>query len=578
MMEHRNHDLLADLLIAWEDRFRMGQDTPAAELAREHPELIAPLARRIDVLKKTLWLDHPDDPPAAEGVVDEDAAADSAPRRTLADRYRLDRRVAIGGFSEVWRAFDTELERVVAVKIPKASRIAMTDAFLAEARRVARLRHPAIAAVHDVGVDGDECFIVSEFLEGGSLADRLADGPLAPGQAVRWIGQIAAALEFAHAHGVIHRDVKPANILINHHGDAVLTDFGIAQSASKTGTFAPSIGTLRYMAPEQLDGGEVGPQADIYSLGILLHEFLTGRSPYSSDDPRVIYGELRGDRPVAVAADLAPRYVPLCRRALCRDPSGRQPSAAAFAADLQRAVAGDDAAVPGGASRRPRGTLALGGMMAVAVAGVSLMAWRLRPADRPIQRRPAPAVTPVGSPPLATLPFASIEDALPYAMSMENVRVYREWQTPPVTYLGPVRNGAEGNVVFRFDVTAPITTARLTAASFCTDFTREPGGRGRGASAIEVSADGRDWHSLHDNIGTRQWSGDWRIDEPLPALILGGTSILIRVRMLTEACPNTGYTVAQFGRAPHPPGDGALRLVIECAAPDARRSEGASGE
>jgi serine/threonine-protein kinase len=571
MMDRRTDDLLADLVIAWEDRFRMGQDTPAAELACEHPELITPLARRIDVLKRARWLDQPHDP-ADDAMVDGDDAGPAEPR-TLAGRYRLDRRVAVGGFSEVWRAFDEELERVVAVKIPKSSRIAMSAAFLAEARRVARLRHPAIAAVHDVGIDDDECFIVSEFLAGGSLADRLASAPLAPGQAVRWIGQIAAALEFAHVHGVIHRDVKPANILINHHGDAVLTDFGIAQSAAKTGAFAPSIGTLRYMAPEQLDGGEVGPQADIYSLGVLLHEVLTGRSPYSSDEPQVIYGALRGDRPVAVAAELPPRYVSLCSRALCRVPSGRQASAAAFAAELQRAVAGDAATGPRSAAKLASGKLG-GGMLAAAVAALALMAWRLLPDDGSVQRPSMPAATPVGSPPQVSLPFASIEDALPYAVFMENLRVYREWQTPPVTYLGPMRNGIAGSVVFRFDVTAPITAARLTAASFCTDFTREPGGQGRGASALAVSRDGRNWHSLHDNIAAKRWSGDWRVDGPLPGLVLGGTSILIRVQLLTDSCPNAGYTVAQFGRAPHPPGDGALRLILECAESTAGRAQG----
>ena len=571
MMDRRTDDLLADLVIAWEDRFRMGQDTPAAELACEHPELITPLARRIDVLKRARWLDQPHDP-ADDAMVDGDDAGPAEPR-TLAGRYRLDRRVAVGGFSEVWRAFDEELERVVAVKIPKSSRIAMSAAFLAEARRVARLRHPAIAAVHDVGIDDDECFIVSEFLAGGSLADRLASAPLAPGQAVRWIGQIAAALEFAHVHGVIHRDVKPANILINHHGDAVLTDFGIAQSAAKTGAFAPSIGTLRYMAPEQLDGGEVGPQADIYSLGVLLHEVLTGRSPYSSDEPQVIYGALRGDRPVAVAAELPPRYVSLCSRALCRVPSGRQASAAAFAAELQRAVAGDAATGPRSAAKLASGKLG-GGMLAAAVAALALMAWRLLPDDGSVQRPSMPAATPVGSPPQVSLPFASIEDALPYAVFMENLRVYREWQTPPVTYLGPMRNGIAGSVVFRFDVTAPITAARLTAASFCTDFTREPGGQGRGASALAVSRDGRNWHSLHDNTAAKRWSGDWRVDGPLPGLVLGGTSILIRVQLLTDSCPNAGYTVAQFGRAPHPPGDGALRLILECAESTAGRAQG----
>jgi hypothetical protein len=210
-------------------------------------------------------------------------------------------------------------------------------------------------------------------------------------------------------------------------------------------------------------------------------------------------------------------------------------------------------------------------MMAAAVTALAIMAWRTLPGDGPVRRPPAAAATPVGSPPHVALAFASIDDALPYAVSMENLRVYREWQTPPVTYLGPVRNGAQGNVVFRFNVTAPITAARLTAASFCTDFTLEPGGQGRGASAIEVSRDGREWRVLHDNIATRQWSSDWRIDGPLPGLLLGGTSILIRVRLLTEACPNAAYTVAQFGRAPHPPGDGALRLFLECAGPATER-------
>ncbi len=211
----------------------------------------------------------------------------------------------------------------------------MNDAFMAEARRVARLRHHSIAPVHDVGTDGDSCFIVSEFMDGGSLADRIASGPLAPAQALRWIAQIADALDFAHRSGVVHRDVKPANILLNHHGDAMLADFGIAQSATKSGEFAPSIGTLRYMAPEQLTGSPVGPTADIYSLGIVLHEALTGKTPHAGDAPLAIHSEVTADRDLAVASSLPRRIATICRRATHRDPRERYSTAAQFAADLR---------------------------------------------------------------------------------------------------------------------------------------------------------------------------------------------------------------------------------------------------
>jgi len=191
-MDPRSRELLGDLLIAWEDEYEKGRDIPAAELARDHPELVEPLGRRIRVLRATYWIDHPPD------LSDDASGSDPSPPggRVLAGRYRLDERIAVGGFAEVWKAFDAELERVVAVKIPKPSRLARNEAFLHEARRVARLRHPAILPVHDVGPDGDECFIVSEHMDGGSLAGRLAEGPLDPSQALRWTAQIADALDF----------------------------------------------------------------------------------------------------------------------------------------------------------------------------------------------------------------------------------------------------------------------------------------------------------------------------------------------------------------------------------------------
>lgn len=325
-------DLLAQLLLRWEELYERGQDTPAEELAREHPDLIAELARRIRALKTVSWIqkpldDDPPDNPPHEGPSDP---------KTLANRYRLDELIAEGGFARVYRAYDQELQRTVAVKVPKPERLYSGEAFLAEARRVARLKHDGIVAVYDCGIEGKSCFIVSEYLDGGSLADRIVKQKPSREQAVRWVAEIAEALEFAHLNGVIHRDLKPANILIDQHDKAKLADFGIAQSATKTGEFAPSLGTLRYMAPEGLQGNVSDHRSDIFSLGVVLHEALTGRIPYSSYEPAVLRREIIAGHSNC-STDIPAPLLSICRKALNHSPHQRHPSAAAFALDLRRA-------------------------------------------------------------------------------------------------------------------------------------------------------------------------------------------------------------------------------------------------
>ena len=333
-MDRDKKELLAELLLRWEELYDCGQDTPATELAKDHPELIQQLEQRIKALKEISWLDKPldDDPP------DEDPPeTPKASVRTLANRYRLDELIAEGGFAQVYRAYDTELQRTVAVKIPKPSKLESKDDFLAEARRVARLKHESIVPVYDVGVESDTCYIVTEYVEGGSLADRLVAGRIPREKALRWVAEISEALEYAHLNGVIHRDVKPANILIDHHGRAKLADFGIAHSATKTGEFAPSLGTLRYMSPEQLEGKPSDHRSDLYSLGVVLYEVLTGRIPYSSSEPNVLRKEIVLGKPSDWPTDFPRDIREICQKALNKGPHQRHASAAHFAAELRRA-------------------------------------------------------------------------------------------------------------------------------------------------------------------------------------------------------------------------------------------------
>jgi serine/threonine protein kinase len=329
-VKEEDEELLADLLLRWDELRELGQDISSIELCQACPHLTVELERRIHALKDLDWLDKPIELDETE---DNDDSSTPEPK-TLDGRYRLDAIIAEGGFAQVWRAYDLELHRNVAVKLPKPSRLDSTDAFMAEARRVARLRHPSIVPVHDVGRSDGKVFIVSEFVERGNLSQQIKSSKPTEAQAIKWISDIAEALEYAHSEGVIHRDIKPANILIDHHGRALLADFGIAQSASKTGRFAPSIGTLRYMAPEQLKGKEIDQRSDIYSLGVVLYELLTGDLPYSSDHPVAVKQEIVSGVQLKFKG-IPPGLIRICEKAMRLDPKDRFPSAIAFAEELR---------------------------------------------------------------------------------------------------------------------------------------------------------------------------------------------------------------------------------------------------
>jgi eukaryotic-like serine/threonine-protein kinase len=208
----------------------------------------------------------------------------------LNGRYRLDAQIGAGGMSTVYRAFDTLLERQVAIKLMHreiASDSDQLERFRREARAVAQLNHPHVVGVIDAAEDSGTPYIVFEYVEGETLKDRIRRfGRLPVGEAVAYAIEIARALGAAHDHRIVHRDVKPQNVLIDEEGAAKVTDFGIARSLTEEGLTADGrvLGTTDYVSPEQALGQDVGPQSDLYSLGVVLFEMLTGEVPFHGEN------------------------------------------------------------------------------------------------------------------------------------------------------------------------------------------------------------------------------------------------------------------------------------------------------
>src|SRR3954454_9014965 len=212
------------------------------------------------------------------------------PGTLLSDRSRLEARIGAGGMSTVYRAQDTVLERPVAIKLMNrevAADSGQLERFKREARAVAQLSHPHIVTVIDYGEDENRPYIVLEYVGGETLKQRIRRcGRLPVAEAVAYAVEIARALGSAHAHHIVHRDVKPQNVLIDEEGTAKVTDFGIARTLEEEGLTAEGrvLGTTDYVSPEQALGQDVGPQSDLYSLGIVLYEMLTGDVPFHGEN------------------------------------------------------------------------------------------------------------------------------------------------------------------------------------------------------------------------------------------------------------------------------------------------------
>jgi serine/threonine protein kinase len=267
--------------------------------------------------------------------------------------YEILREVARGGMGVVYKARQVTLDRVVALKMILAGRLAGADdlqRFLTEATAVARLKHPNIVTVHEVGqVDGQQ-FYSMEFVEGQTLAHKLACGPLPGRAAARYVAQVARAVHYAHRQGVLHRDLKPSNIMIDPADEPKVMDFGLAKrlgadDCGQTRTGAV-LGTPSYMAPEQAQGRtrDVGPAADVYGLGAVLYECLTARPPFRAESPldtmqQVI--ENQAVPPRLLNPNVDPDLETICLKCLEKDPRARYATAEELAADLQRYLNGE---------------------------------------------------------------------------------------------------------------------------------------------------------------------------------------------------------------------------------------------
>jgi eukaryotic-like serine/threonine-protein kinase len=268
--------------------------------------------------------------------------------RRLGDRYLLQEPIASGGMATVWRATDEVLGRPVAVKILHdhlARDQDLLERFRLEAVAAARLSHPAVVRVFDTGVDEEVCYIVMELFEGQTFSDVIDErGPLPPTEAADLVGQALQGLGHAHSEGVIHRDVKPSNILVHPDAGVKVTDFGIAKAAFAGGDLTTTgnlLGTARYLAPEQVGGGEVDARTDLYSMGIVLYEALTGRTPFQAES-HLATASMRLTKEPAPPGTLRPglpRPVEtVVLTALARDPNERYQSADEMCSALERAA------------------------------------------------------------------------------------------------------------------------------------------------------------------------------------------------------------------------------------------------
>ncbi len=363
-MAHQEN--IETLLDRWKELREQGTEPSAEELCRDHPQLVGELEAKIEQFKATDTIcetvketDKKAKPPTEtqDYVGDQEKTpveetTVGAPRSFPANigRFRVLERIGEGGFGTVYKAHDAQLDRMVAIKVPRNGRLSgdtERHRFEREARAVAQLRHDSIVSVFEVGEHDQTPYLVTEYVSGSTLSDWLTSNKLTFSDAARLTLQIARALEQAHEKGVIHRDVKPNNIMLDESGTPLLMDFGLAKRDTvdiDVTVEGEVLGTPAYMSPEQASGevSRVDRRSDIYSLGVALYQLMTGKLPFNGTARRV-YHQVLHEQPQApsrVVPSVPHDLETICQRAMAKDPADRYQTATELADDLERFLNG----------------------------------------------------------------------------------------------------------------------------------------------------------------------------------------------------------------------------------------------
>jgi serine/threonine-protein kinase len=344
-------------------------------------------------------------------------------------RYVIKSELGRGGMATVYRAFDPSFDREVAIKVLPREMLhdpQFRSRFEREIKLVAALEHPSIVPVYDVGEEDGQPYFVMRYMPGGSLSNLIEQGKFSVQDTARIVEKIAQGLAYAHRKGIIHRDLKPDNILFDDNGDPFISDFGVAKFTEAAGSLTGSgvIGTPAYMSPEQAQGGEIDGRSDVYGLGVMVYQMLTGQQPYSADTPMgVVVKHITDPVPeiLKVVPDFPPELDTIIKTSMAKDKSTRYPNAIELAKALNLIAFGEEGnltfstnsgiktRIGGAAPQMPRATIglvAIGAVLVVAVVGFFLLRNQLF-ASKEVPGTDTPATT------LTTAPSATEEETAP---------------------------------------------------------------------------------------------------------------------------------------------------------------------